>query len=419
MPWRGAVGRLSGILVAAVVLAGVELYWGWCFVFRHQLQGRGFMNELVERFCRYARIDTQADETSPTAPSTAKQLELSRMLAEECCELGLRDVSLSPHGVVLATIPATVSHEAPTIAWVAHVDTSPEYSGTNVKPTLHENYDGRDLVLPGDASKVLRVAENPELRELLGATIITSDGTTLLGADDKSGVAVMMTAAAELMRDPDLPHGPIRLCFTVDEEIGRGIEHLDVRQLNAICGYTLDSDGHGRIDSETFSANQAVVTVRGVNTHPSVGKGEMVNAIRILSAFLDRLPQQTLSPETTDGRAGFLHPYHVEGGGGMFGAHYFARFRNGTVGPAGGVAGVDRDRLAGGVSARGHSHCHPGAVSQHARRLAEGTAGLAVGDRGDAGGRVGAARGHYSRGYGWFAVDGGRAAHAESVFGPA
>ena len=272
------------------------------------------MNELVERFCRYARIDTQADETSPTAPSTAKQLELSRMLAEECCELGLRDVSLSPHGVVLATIPATVSHEAPTIAWVAHVDTSPEYSGTNVKPTLHENYDGRDLVLPGDASKVLRVAENPELRELLGATIITSDGTTLLGADDKSGVAVMMTAAAELMRDPDLPHGPIRLCFTVDEEIGRGIEHLDVRQLNAICGYTLDSDGHGRIDSETFSANQAVVTVRGVNTHPSVGKGEMVNAIRILSAFLDRLPQQTLSPETTDGRAGFLHPYHVEGG---------------------------------------------------------------------------------------------------------
>ncbi len=272
------------------------------------------MSALVERFCRYVRIDTQADETSSTAPSTAKQLDLSRLLAEECRELGLEEVSLSEQGVVLATIPATVSHTAPTIAWVAHVDTSPEYSGTNVRPMLHVNYDGSDIVLPGDTRQVLRVQDNPALQELIGETIITSDGTTLLGADDKSGIAVMMTAAAELMARPEWPHGPIRLCFTVDEEIGRGIEHVSLEKLGAQCGYTLDSDGYGRIDSETFSANQAVVTVRGVNTHPSVGKGEMVNAIRILSAFLDRLPQATLSPETTTGRQGFMHPYHIAGG---------------------------------------------------------------------------------------------------------
>ena len=271
-------------------------------------------SELVERFCRYVRIDTQADETSSAAPSTAKQLDLSRLLAEECRALGLEEVSLSEHGIVMATIPATVTHTAPVIAWVAHVDTSPEYSGTNVQPILHPHYDGSDIVLPGNPQLVLRPAEHPELKGLIGETIITSDGTTLLGADDKSGIAVMMTAAAELMQRPEIPHGPIRLCFTVDEEIGRGTQHLDLQQLGAICAYTLDSDGYGRIDSETFSANQAVVKVRGVNTHPSVGKGVMVNAIRILSAFLDRLPQRELSPETTDGRQGFVHPYHIEGG---------------------------------------------------------------------------------------------------------
>jgi tripeptide aminopeptidase len=183
-----------------------------------------------------------------------------------------------------------------------------------VKPVVHENYDGSDLVLPGDSSRVLRVSEEPRLKEMVGKTVITTDGTTLLGADDKSGVAVMMSAAAHLMSDRSIAHGPIRLCFTCDEEIGRGIEKLDLDVFGVCCAYTLDSDGSGRIDSETFSADQAVITVRGVNTHPSVGKGVMVNAIRILSDLISSLPTETLSPETTDGRDGFIHPYHIEGG---------------------------------------------------------------------------------------------------------
>lgn len=272
------------------------------------------MKRLLDRFLRYVRIDTQADENSSSSPSTSKQLELSRLLEEECRELGLDDVSLDTHGIVMATVPATVEHEAPMIVWNAHVDTSPEYSGTGVNPIVHENYDGTDITLPGDPSKVLRVEENPALKKLIGGTIITTDGTTLLGADDKSGIAVIMTAAAQLMANRDIPCGPIRVCFTSDEEIGRGIEGLDFDKLGGMCGYTLDSSGCGRIDSETFSADQATVIVTGVNTHPSEGKGVMVNAIRILSDFLSRLPTDHLSPETTDGREGFIHPYHVEGG---------------------------------------------------------------------------------------------------------
>lgn len=269
---------------------------------------------LLERFLRYVCIDTQSDENSLSSPSTAGQLVLSRLLTEECRELGLINVSCNEHGVVMGTIPATVAHEAPLIVWNAHVDTSPEYSGRDVQAVVHENYDGGDIRLPRDPSKVLRVAENPDLKSLVGGTVITTDGTTLLGADDKSGIAVIMSAAAHLMANRDLPCGPIRICFTTDEEIGRGIEGLDVDKLGGVCGYTLDSSGCGRIDCETFSADQATVLVTGVNTHPSEGKGVMVNAIRILAAFLDRLPQDHLSPETTEGREGFLHPYVVEGG---------------------------------------------------------------------------------------------------------
>lgn len=272
------------------------------------------MDTLLDRFLRYVKVDTQSDETSPSFPSTKKQLDLSRMLCEECEQLGLEDVTISEYGIVMATIPGTVEGEVPAIGWVAHVDTSPEFSGTNVKPVVHENYDGSDLVLPGDSSRVLRVSEEPRLKEMVGKTVITTDGTTLLGADDKSGVAVMMSAAAQLMSDRSIAHGPIRLCFTCDEEIGRGIEKLDLDVFGVCCAYTLDSDGSGRIDSETFSADQAVITVRGVNTHPSVGKGVMVNAIRILSDLISSLPTETLSPETTDGRDGFIHPYHIEGG---------------------------------------------------------------------------------------------------------
>ncbi len=267
---------------------------------------------LLDRFLRYVRLDTQSDETSTTVPSTAKQLVLSRMLADECRALGLADVSLSDAGVVMATVPGNVA--APVIAWVAHVDTSPEYSSVAVNPQVVTNYDGRDLVLPGEPSKVLRPSEFPELKTVLGHTLITTDGTTLLGGDDKAGVAVIMAAASQLMAEPQRKHGPVRVCFTCDEEIGRGTDHLDLKQLGAICGYTLDGGGQGQLDSETFSADQAIITVRGINTHPSIGKGSMVNAVRILSQFLSRLPTQRLSPETTDGCDGFLHPYHVEGG---------------------------------------------------------------------------------------------------------
>jgi len=272
------------------------------------------MSSLLDRFLRYVQIDTQSDETGTTVPSTLKQLDLCRLLEAECRELGLTDVSLDQFGIVMATVPATVAWRSPTIAYVAHVDTSPETSGTNVKPQVHENYPGGDIVLPGDKSRVIRVADNPALENLIGATIVTTDGTTLLGADDKAGVAVIMSAAAHLIAHPEIPHGPIRLCFTCDEEIGHGVDHLDLAKLGAICAYTLDGDGQGMVDCETFSADQAVVTVTGVNIHPSIGKGKMVNALRILAEFLARLPSDCLSPETTDGRDGFLHPYHIEGG---------------------------------------------------------------------------------------------------------
>lgn len=272
------------------------------------------MDALLDRFLRYVRVDTQSDETSSTYPSTAKQLVLSRMLAKECQSLGLSDVDCDEHGIVMATVPGTTPRPAPTIAWIAHVDTSPEYTAENVKPIVHRNYQGTDIALPGDSSKVIRFAETPELKKCLGHTLITTDGTTLLGSDDKAGIAVIMTAAAELMSRRDLPHAPVRLCFTCDEEIGRGTDKLDPKKLNACCGYTLDGGGQGEINAETFSADQAIVRVVGVNIHPSIGKGVMVNAVRILSEFLSRLPKARLSPETTEGREGFIHPYHVEGG---------------------------------------------------------------------------------------------------------
>jgi tripeptide aminopeptidase len=272
------------------------------------------MNTLLDRFCRYARVSTQADESSSNYPSSPGQLELGRILTAELRALGLRDAHQDEHGIVLATIPATVSHHAPTVAWIAHVDTSPETSGHNVRPIVHANYDGRDIVLPGDPTKVLRTADSPELLALKGKTIITTDGTTLLGGDDKAGVAVIMEAAATLLARPEVPHGPIRVCFTCDEEIGRGVDHLDLKKLGATVAYTLDGGGVGEIDGETFSADLAVVTITGINIHPSIAKGRMVNAIRLAGMILDRLPRLRLSPETTADREGFLHPYRIEGG---------------------------------------------------------------------------------------------------------
>jgi tripeptide aminopeptidase len=272
------------------------------------------MNSLLDRFCRYARIDTQAVETADRYPSSPGQLELGRLLVDELRALGLPDAAADGHGIVMAGIPATVNRPAPAIAWIAHLDTSPETSGRGVTPVVHPNYGGGDLVLPGDPSKVLRPAENPDLARLRGSTIITSDGTTLLGADDKAGVAVIMEAAAYLTAHPEITHGPVRICFTCDEEIGHGVDHLDLQELGAVVAYTLDGGGTGEIDVETFSADLAVVRIGGVNTHPAVGKGRMVNAVRLAGAFLARLPWQALSPETTADREGFLHPYRIDGG---------------------------------------------------------------------------------------------------------
>jgi tripeptide aminopeptidase len=228
--------------------------------------------------------------------------------------LGLKDAVQDAHGIVFATVPATVSQPAPTIAWVAHVDTSPETSGRNVNPIVHRGYDGKDIVLPGDKTKILRVADNPELAGLKGKTIITTDGTTLLGADDKAGVAVIMAAVAHLMGHQELRHGPIRVCFTCDEEIGHGVDHLDLKTLGALVAYTLDGSGQGEIDVETFSADLVVVTITGVNIHPAIAKGRMVNAVRLAGMFVDRLPRMVMTPETTSDREGFLHPYRIEGG---------------------------------------------------------------------------------------------------------
>lgn len=272
------------------------------------------MNRLLDRFLRYVRVGTQADEKAATYPSSPGQLELGRRLLDELRGIGLADAAQDEHGIVTATLPATVSHPAPTIAWIAHVDTSPETSGHGVQPIVHANYDGNDIVLPGEPSRVLRVADNPDLQKLKGKTIVTTDGTTLLGGDDKAGVAVILEAAARLVGRSDLPHGPIRLCFTCDEEIGHGVDHLDLEKLGACVGYTLDGSGVGEIDVETFSADLATVTITGVNIHPAIAKGRMVNAVRLAALFLERLPRLTQAPEVTDGRDGFLHPYTIEGG---------------------------------------------------------------------------------------------------------
>jgi tripeptide aminopeptidase len=272
------------------------------------------MESLLERFCRYVRIDTQADEKAVAYPSSPGQRELGRLLVDELRGMGLRDAAVDEHGIVLATITATVPRPAPTMAWIAHLDTSPETSGRSVQPIVHRSYDGGDIVLPGDPSKILRVADDPDLARMRGATLVTTDGTTLLGSDDKSGVAVIMETAAYLLAHPEIAHGPIRICFTCDEEIGHGVDYVDLAKLGAQVAYTLDGGGQGEIDGETFSADLAVVTITGINIHPSIGKGRMVNAVRLAGAFLERLPWQALSPETTADREGFLHPYRIEGG---------------------------------------------------------------------------------------------------------
>ena len=267
---------------------------------------------VLDRFLRYAAIDTRANENSKSCPSTPGQLVLMRILAAELDRLGLDDVLLDDNGYLMATIPATTGASVPAIGFIAHVDTSPEMSATDVRPLVHPAYDGRDLVLPDDPSAVLRLSEQPDLLSQFGHDIVTASGLTLLGADDKAGVAEIVTAADYLMRHPEIAHGPIRIAFTPDEEIGRGAERFDVQRFGAVCAYTLDGGSRGELEYESFSADAMTLTFNGFNTHPGYAQGRMVNAIRLAARFIDRLPAQTMSPETTGGHEGFVHPYQLE-----------------------------------------------------------------------------------------------------------
>jgi len=267
---------------------------------------------VLDRFLRYVQIDTRADDSFTTCPSTPGQLVLQQVLAGELRDLGLADVTLDDNGYLMATIPATVTRETPTVGFIAHVDTSPEMPGENVTPIVHRAWDGRDIVLPDDPTAVLRAADYPDLAAQVGHDIVTASGTTLLGADDKAGVAAIVAAAAYLMTHPEIPHGALRIGFTPDEEIGRGATLFDVVRFGAACAYTLDGGNCGELEFESFSADAMRVTFIGFNTHPGYAKGRMVNAIKAAARFVDRLPQDRLSPETTDGYEGFLHPYQIE-----------------------------------------------------------------------------------------------------------
>ncbi|HYM24730.1 MAG TPA: peptidase T [Vicinamibacterales bacterium] len=270
------------------------------------------MSDVLDRFLRYVRYNTRSDDKSDSYPSTPGQLALLNDLANELRAIGLEDAGVDAHGYVMATIPATTKKAGvPTIGFVAHVDTSPEMSGSGVAPIVHRQYDGRDLVLPDAAGAVIRLSENPALEQQMGRDIVTASGTTLLGADDKAGVAEIVAAAAHLMAHCDIPHGPVRIAFTPDEEIGRGTKHFDVARFGAACAYTMDGGERGEIESESFSADQMTVAFQGFNTHPGYAQGRMVNAIKTAAAFVARLPRG-LSPETTNGYDGFVHPYAMQ-----------------------------------------------------------------------------------------------------------
>jgi tripeptide aminopeptidase len=284
-----------------------------------------FDQELEERLVRYVRIDTTSDEASPTSPSTARQFDLLNLLKDELAEIGAQDIVLTDYGALLATIPATGNPAAPIIAWLAHVDTAPAFSGANVKPIVHRAYAGEGIVLPDDPEQVLSPDASPYLASKVGDDIVTASGKTLLGADDKAGIAIIMTAARHLLANPSIAHGPIRICFTPDEEIGRGV-HSDLpADLGAAFAYTLDGAEQGEIVYETFSADKATVTVTGVSIHPGQAKDKLVNALHLAAKIIDTLPQVTLTPETTDGREGFIHVYQMSGGAAEVELHFILR----------------------------------------------------------------------------------------------
>ncbi|MGV1770109.1 peptidase T [Agrobacterium vitis] len=267
---------------------------------------------ILDRFLRYVVIDTQSDPESTSQPSTKKQKNLGHVLVSELLAMGLSDAHLDEHGNVYATIPANVDKPVPVICFCSHMDTAPDFTGTNVKPQLLKNYQGGDIVLSGDTNQIIRVSENPQLNTQIGHDIVTTDGTTLLGADDKAGIAEIMTAAQFIIDNPHIRHGAIKILFTTDEEIGRGADKVDLKKLGAAFGYTMDGSTIGEIENETFSADGVDITITGVAIHPGTAKDRMENAIKIASAIIARLPKDQ-TPETTEGRQGFIHPTDISG----------------------------------------------------------------------------------------------------------
>ena len=272
------------------------------------------MKSIVERFVSYVQIDTQSDPESTSFPSTEKQKDLAKLLAKELQAMGLADAHMDEWGYVYATIPANTNKKVPVICLCPHMDTAPDCSGFNVKPIVHLNYQGQDLVLPDDSTQIITTKEHPYLLEKIGDDIVTASGLTLLGADDKAGVAIIMEVAKRLMQDPSIVHGTVKILFTPDEEVGRGVEHVDIKKLGADFGYTLDGGELGSFEHETFSANGVEITIHGVIAHPGSAKGKMVNAIKLVSEFVASLPKDALAPEVTEGIQGFVHPTDIKGG---------------------------------------------------------------------------------------------------------
>lgn len=272
-----------------------------------------FRHTVLDRFLRYVRIDTQSDASSLTCPSTEKQKDLGRLLAQELRDLGLKDAHMDEHGYVYGTLPANTGKTVPVICFCSHMDTSPDCTGKDVKPQIVRNYRGGDIVLPADPKQIIRAAEHPALAEQIGNDIVTTDGTTLLGADNKAGVAEIMDAVQVLLANPQISHGTIKILFTPDEEIGRGADKVDLTKLGAAFGYTIDGESVGHLEDETFSADGVTITIQGVSAHPGFAKGKMEHALKIAARIVDRLPQD-MAPETTEGREGFLHPVGLEGG---------------------------------------------------------------------------------------------------------
>jgi tripeptide aminopeptidase len=268
---------------------------------------------VVDRFLRYAKIDTQSDPESTTFPSTEKQKNLGRLLVEELKAIGISDVEMDKHGYVYATLPSNTDKDVPTICFCSHMDTSPDSSGKDVKPIIHHNYQGGPIVLPDDEKQVLRPEDHPELRKKIGNDIITASGTTLLGADNKAGLAEIMDMATYFSQNPQAKHGRIRILFTPDEEIGHGVDHVDMKKLDAQFGYTVDGEKRGSLEDETFSADAVKITVNGVSIHPGFAKDKLENATKIAADILAALPKDRLSPETTEGREGFIHPVSISG----------------------------------------------------------------------------------------------------------